>query len=52
MSDGALHITFTQAGDKVRALKALKALTEACKTIKPDPHNGGAAAVRELRDGR
>ncbi len=48
---GAVHITFIQKGDRARALKALDALVKATKRIKPDPLNGGAAAIRELRDG-
>ncbi len=51
MPDGAVHITFIQKGDRARALKALDALVKATKRIKPDPLNGGAAAIRELRDG-
>jgi hypothetical protein len=46
---GALHITFSHVGDRQKALKALSAL-RALK-IKPKPGNGGAAAIRELRDG-
>ncbi len=52
VADGAVHITFTQEGNKERALKALAALVKATKHIKPDSLNGGASAVRELRNGR
>lgn len=45
---GTLHLAFFQKGDPQRAQEALRKF-RALK-IKPDPQDGGAAAVRELRD--
>jgi len=36
--------------DKQRAQDALRALIKATRNIKPDSNNGGAAAIRALRD--
>lgn len=52
MPDGTVRFMYRQEGDRDRALKALEALKKATKNDKPHPHDGGAAAIRALRDGR
>lgn len=43
-------MTFSQKGDRERAKEAVRKLKAIAAKIKPDPRQGGAAAVRELRD--
>lgn len=50
VTGGAMHLTFSQKGDRDMAIEAVRKLKAIAAKIKPNPQQGGAAAVRELRD--